>query len=92
MAFKLFDKKERSMLSDKAVAESYAKYLQKHFTTRCDDELAIIDVDNNSALNFEEFKEYHVLNIIGRSKEFSDNLARDYQNTAVLSEKLVSSN
>jgi len=92
MAFKLFDKKERGMLSDKAVVESYAKYLQAHFTTVQNDNHAVIDADNKSALDFEEFKEYHVLNIIGRGKEFSDNLARDYQNTAVLSEKLVSSN
>lgn len=92
MTFKMFDNMDRRMLSDQSVAESYAKYLQEHFTTKGNNDLMLVDAENHSALDFDEYKEYHVLNVIGRGKEFSDNLARDFQNTAVLSEKLASNN
>ena len=88
----MFENVERRMLSDQSVAESYAKYLQEHFTTKGNNDLMLVDAENHSALDFDEYKEYHVLNVIGRGKEFSDNLARDFQNTAVLSEKLASNN
>lgn len=92
MAVKMFDRRERSMLSDSTVAESYAKYLQEHFTSQRHGANGDVDADHVNALNYEEFKEYHVLRVIGRGNEFSDNLARDYQYTEVLKEKLLSGN
>ena len=78
------------MMSDSAVAESYAKYLQEHFTTHNHGGTIETDADHVNALNYEEFKEYHVLRLIGRDNEFSDNLAKDYQYTEVLKENLLS--
>ena len=50
-----------------------------------------IDVEEDeNVLTFDEFKEYHVLNVIGRAQDFTENLARDFQFTAVLQDKLRS--
>lgn len=87
MSFKIFDKKERGLLNDDVVAQRYSEYLQQLIQ----EDVTMIDVDldgDENVLSFDEFREYHVLNMIGRAKDFSENMARDYQNTAVLSDKL----
>ena len=90
MAFNFFDMKERRMLSESVVAESYVKYLQDHFTTHLNGDNPEINADHANALDYEEFKEYHVLWVIGRDNEFTANIAKDYQNTEVLKEKSLS--
>ena len=88
MSYKLFDKKERSLLNDSVVADRYAQYLQEQLVSNAVSEDFRLEDDN--MLSFDEFKEYHVLNVIGRANDFSDNMARDFQFTAVLKEKLIS--
>jgi hypothetical protein len=88
MSYKLFDKRERSLLNDSVVADRYAQYIQELLGSNPDAEEFRLADDN--MLSFDEFKEYHVLNVIGRANDFSDNMARDFQFTAVLEEKLIS--
>ena len=76
------------MLNDSVVADRYAQYLQELLGSSAGSEEFRLEDDN--MLSFDEFKEYHVLNVIGRANDFSDNMARDYQFTAVLEENLIS--
>lgn len=75
------------MLNEDIVAKRYSEYLQQ-LVNKNPMHLSI-DVENDdNVLTFEEFKEYHVLNVIGRAEDFTENLARDYQFTAVLEDNL----
>ena len=35
--------------------------------------------DNYAIMSFDEFKEYYILKILGRTAEFTQNIAREYQ-------------
>jgi len=58
-------------LDDHIINDSYAVYLQKY--------VHVFSEKEHLLMSFEEFKEYYILNVLGRASEFTENIARDYQ-------------
>ena len=65
-------------LNDGMINDSYAMYLHK-FIEGCGDEFTKNAQDKCAIMSYDEFKEYYILKILGRSSEFTENMARDYQ-------------
>ena len=65
-------------LNDDMINDSYALYLQKY--VEIDSCKGVNDTQEECTLmSLEEFKEYYILNVLGRASEFTENIARDYQ-------------
>jgi len=82
MAFYIFkedtSKEDTSNLDENTINESYAMYLQKFTDTRTQE--AVNTKQGSSVImKYDEFKEYYILKVLGRSAEFTENIARDYQ-------------
>ena len=76
MAVHIFTKD--SNLDENSINDSFVMYLNK-FIEGATKELTY-PTDNNCALmSYDEFKEYYILKVLGRSSEFTDNIARDFQ-------------
>lgn len=69
---------ESKKLNEGVINDSYAMYLHK-FIEACDEGFVNDNKDNCAIMSYDEFKEYYILKVLGRSKEFTENMARDYQ-------------
>lgn len=69
---------EAKNLTDDAINGSYAMYLHK-FIEDCDGSVARPVIESSAIMSYDEFKEYYILKVLGRSSEFTANIARDYQ-------------
>ena len=76
MAVHIFTKD--SNLDENSINDSYAMYLHK-FIEGCGEEVSKNSNDNCAIMSYDEFKEYYILKVLGRSAEFTDNMARDFQ-------------
>ncbi len=65
-------------LDENSIQDSYALYLHK-FIESCDDSFTSKEFKNRIIMSYDEFKEYLILQVLGRSSEFTANMARDYQ-------------
>jgi hypothetical protein len=70
--------KDNDKLTDDAINNSYVMYLHKFIDTNSSLHKGNTK-DNYAIMSYDEFKEYYILNILGRSSEFTENIARDYQ-------------
>ena len=77
MAFHIF-KEATSNLDENTINDSYAMYLHK-FMGSCVQEAIDNKKDSCALMSYDEFKEYYILKVLGRSAEFTENIARDYQ-------------
>ena len=69
---------EEKMMTEDTINDSYAMYLHK-FVEDCGDSISEELPDNCAIMSYDEFKEYCILKVLGRSAEFTANIARDYQ-------------
>ncbi len=77
MAFQIF-KNTSNKLDEDVINDSYAMYLHK-FVDACDDHFEKNKQADCAIMTYDEFKEYYILNILGRSSEFTESIARDFQ-------------
>ena len=77
MAVHIF-KEGSSNLDEHLINDSYAMYLHK-FIGNCSKEISSNNLEACAIMSHDEFKEYYILNILGRTSEFTANIARDYQ-------------
>ena len=76
MAVHIFTKD--SNLDENSINDSFALYLNK-FIEDSKGGHSSSSEDKRAIMTYDEFKEYYILKVLGRSAEFSDNMARDYQ-------------
>jgi len=69
---------EGKMMNDDVINESYALYLHK-FIEDCSRSKTTEEIGSCAIMSHDEFKEYYILEVLGRSGEFTANLARDFQ-------------
>lgn len=77
MAVQIFNQSSNK-LDENSINDSYANYLHK-FIDGCGDNFSTDEKENCAIMSYDEFKEYFILKVLGRSSEFSANMARDYQ-------------
>ena len=65
-------------LNEHAIHNAYAMYLHT-FIDNCSEQRLYSLQDKRAIMSYDEFKEFYILNILGRSSEFTENIARDYQ-------------
>lgn len=65
-------------LDENSINDSYAMYLHK-FVDSCSDYFSNNKKASYTIMSYDEFKEYYILKFLGRSSEFTENIARDYQ-------------
>ncbi len=77
MSVHIFNSEEKK-LNDEVINESYALYLHK-FIEDCSGLQTTDEAFNCAIMSHDEFKEYYILKVLGRSGEFTANIARDFQ-------------
>jgi len=77
MGFQIFNN-EANQMGEDTINDSYAMYLHK-FIEDCGDSISNNSPKNCAIMSYDEFKEYFILKVLGRSSEFTANIARDYQ-------------
>lgn len=77
MAVHVFNNDSKK-LNEGVINDSYAMYLHK-FIEGCGETFMSDAQDNCAIMSFDEFKEYYILTVLGRSSEFTENMARDFQ-------------
>ena len=65
-------------LDENTINDSYAMYLH-NFVGSWPQEVVNTKEGRSAIMSFDEFKEYYILKVLGRSSEFIENIARDYQ-------------
>jgi len=70
--------KETQNLNENSIQDSYAMYLHK-FIEDNDESCTTQMIKNSVIMSYDEFKEYFILKVLGRSSEFTANMARNYQ-------------
>lgn len=76
MAYQIVPEKDKNKLSEALINEAYAMYLQQ-FVEHCNG--AFNNAKSCAIMQHDEFKEFYILKILGRSSEFTRNIARDFQ-------------
>ncbi len=76
MAVHIFSNKTE--INENTINDSYALYLQ-NFIEGCEEEYIANMLKSCAIMSHDEFKEYFILKVLGRSSEFTKNIARDYQ-------------
>lgn len=71
-------KKQTNRLDEQSINDSYVMYLH-NFVDAGYDDWAIEVPENLSIMTYDEFKEYYILDALGRSSEFTESMARDFQ-------------
>lgn len=77
MGIQIF-KNTSNNLDENSINDSYAMYLHK-FVDSCSDYFLNSAKDSCAIMSYDEFKEYYILKILGRTSEFTENIAREYQ-------------
>ncbi len=77
MAVQIFNQTPNN-LNENSINESYAMYLHK-FVEPCGANFKDSTDSACAIMTYDEFKEYYILKILGRSLEFTKNIVRDYQ-------------
>ncbi len=77
MSVHIFNSEEIKM-NDDVINELYALYLHK-FIEDCSNSKTTGEIDSCAIMSHDEFKEYYILKVLGRSGEFTANMARDFQ-------------
>ncbi len=75
MAYQLFTEAQKQQLNEQVINDAYALYLHKFVDESAPSFLGI----PFGIMHYDEFKEYYLLKVLGRSAEFTQNMARDYQ-------------
>lgn len=81
MAVHILNKASRR-LDEHSISDSYAMYLQK-FVDSSDKFIEDAAKSHQAIMTYDEFKEYYILNVLGRSSEFTESIARDFQYMAL---------
>ena len=79
---------EAKKMDETTILESYTMYLHT-FIEGSGASIMEVSSQSSAILSYDEFKEYFILKVLGRSSEFTANMARDYQylsfdNTVIL--------
>lgn len=77
MAVHIF-KENTHKLDESSINDSFALYLHNFAATRTVHSAAN-SIKDQPLMSYDEFKEYYILTILGRSSEFTENIARDFQ-------------
>ncbi len=77
MAVRIFNN-DTNQLTENSINDSYAMYLHKFIGT-CSEDINAKNEESCAIMTYDEFKEYYILKVLGRSAEFTQNIARDYQ-------------
>ncbi len=77
MGVHIFNNEAKKMTED-TINDAYAMYLHK-FIEDCGESISNSSPKNCAIMSYDEFKEYCILKVLGRSSEFTANIARDYQ-------------
>ncbi|MCB0495604.1 MAG: hypothetical protein KDC79_05685 [Cyclobacteriaceae bacterium] len=77
MSFSRFE----GRLDEEKILNAYGAYLQKCTFSKSN---RLCKSEKNGIMAYEEFREYYILELLGRASEFTSNIARDYQYSSLM--------
>ncbi|MCF6361075.1 MAG: hypothetical protein L3J29_09985 [Cyclobacteriaceae bacterium] len=69
---------EAKKMNETSILDSYTMYLHT-FIEGSGASITATSSQSSAIMSYDEFKEYFILKVLGRSTEFTANMARDYQ-------------